>query len=101
MIAFALLVVTVAAALRSDRTAAMARSVLIATLLGGPALIAVNFILQGIFVYIPVRYYMSLIPGVVVVGAATVGRWRHGPHALAAVAVVWSGALAFALIAAQ
>ncbi len=60
-----------------------------------------NFILQGIFVYIPVRYYMSLIPGVVVVGAATVGRWRHGPHALAAVAVVWSGALAFALIAAQ
>jgi len=44
---------------------------------------------------------MSLIPGVVVVGAATVGRWRHGPHALAAVAVVWSGALAFALIAAQ
>ncbi len=101
VIAFASLVVTVAAALRSDRTAAMARSVLIATLLGGPALIAVNFILQGIFVYIPVRYYMSLIPGVVVVGAATVGRWRHGPHALAAVAVVWSGALAFALIAAQ
>lgn len=101
VIGFGSLVLTVAAALRTDRTAAIARSVLIATLLGGPALIAVNFILQGIFVYIPVRYYMSLIPGVVVVGAATVGRWRYGDRALAVVAAVWAGVLAFALVAAQ
>lgn len=101
VIALGSLVVTAVAALRTDRTAALARSTLIATLLGGPALIAMNFVLQGIFVYIPSRYYMSLIPGVAIVCAATFGRWRHGRLSIAAVTAVWVGAVAFALIAAQ
>lgn len=101
IVAVAALAVTVVAALRSDRAAAVARSVLVATVLGGPALIAMNFVLQGIFVSIPTRYYMSLIPGVTIVGAVTVSRWRRGAAVLTGITAVWIGALGFALIAAQ
>ncbi|HPU39580.1 MAG TPA: hypothetical protein PLS63_08405 [Microthrixaceae bacterium] len=100
LIALASLVTTGVAAIRRDRVAAMARSTLVATVLGAPALIIVNFVLQQIYVSIPARYFMSLIPGVAIVCAVVLGRTKLAERALWLVTAVWLGSLTFAFVAA-
>lgn len=100
LIALASLATTVVAAIGKDRVAAMARSVLVATVLGAPALILVNFVLQQIYVSIPTRYFMSLIPGVALVCAVVLGRTKLAERVLWVVTAVWLGSLTFAFVAA-
>ena len=77
-----LLLGTLAAALLDRghaRVQAMARSWLLVGLFGGPFLVVLNYVGQGQYIELPVRYALTLVPGLAVIAAAVldtrVARW--------------------------
>lgn len=101
ILAIGTLGLTVAGAFRRDSAGSVARATLIATVLGGPVLIVLNYVVQGIYVAIPSRYYMSLIPGAAIAAAAVASQWRPAARLTAAFTCVWVLGLGFALVAAN